>query len=248
MTAARAGSSVIGEMPEMFGELGSQSCALLDQSASERTPLSFVWTDLVSGRFRVHACFFSELRSFLVLRPEPLTDRVDRRLSARKVRVLERILLGEGQKAVALSLSVAPSTVTLLTGECLRAMGLDCGTSRIPSPLVMAAYAAKGLTNYRHGTLSDVIFGDRQFRVIGLPRPDVTLPERLSRNEVSVVRSLVEGKCHAEIARAQDKSQRTVANQLASAFHKLEVSGRAELLSRLIARPERARARNLRAL
>ena len=246
MPVARARMPATRDAGALYGELDPESCRSLDQSASERTPLSFVWADLISSRFRVHACFFSDTRCFLILSPEPLTQRPDRRLMARKVRILERILLGEGQKAVALALRVAPSTVTLLSSECLRAMGLDCGTSRVPAALVMAAHAAKGLGNFRHGTLSDVIVGEHPFRVIGMPRPDSTLPEQLSRNESAVVRLLVEGKCHAEIAQAQEKSQRTVANQLASAFHKLDVSGRAELLCRLIARPPSARS--LRAL
>jgi DNA-binding NarL/FixJ family response regulator len=224
-------------LPPEPGELGPELCAHLDRASKETIALSALWSDLVSNRFRVGDCFFSETRCFLVLKPVSRSGRPDRRLAVRKVRVLERILLGEGQKAVALSLRVAPSTVTLMSGECLRAMGLDCRTSRVPMVLVMGAHAARDLTDFRWGTLSDVTIGDAQLRIIGLPRPDADLPEQLSPAECVVARALVEGKRHAEIALARETSTRTIANQLASAFHKLRVSGRAELLCRLIRRP-----------
>jgi DNA-binding NarL/FixJ family response regulator len=227
----------LAALPPEPGELGPELCAHLDQAAEASIALSTLWSDLVSNRFRVADCFFSETRCFLVLKPVVRSGRPDRRLAVRKVRVLERILLGEGQKAVALSLRVAPSTVTLMSGECLRAMGLDCRTSRVPMVLVMGAHAARDLTDFRHGTLSEITVGDTLVRIIGMPRPDAHLPDQLSPAECMVARALVEGKRHEEIARARDTSTRTIANQLASAFHKLRVSGRAELLCRLIRRP-----------
>jgi hypothetical protein len=40
----------------------------------------------------------------------------------------------------------------------------------------------------------------------------------------------IEGKSYAEMAELRQTSKRTVANQLAAAFHRLRISGRAELL------------------
>ena len=65
-------------------------------------------------------------------------------------------------------------------------------------------------------------------------RPDRTLPKQLMCAEAEVIRSLVEGNTHEQIAVLRSASPRTVANQLASAFRKMGVSGRAALLSKLI--------------
>jgi DNA-binding NarL/FixJ family response regulator len=54
------------------------------------------------------------------------------------------------------------------------------------------------------------------------------LPEMLS-----VLRSLVEGNCYLDIARARGTSTRTIANQISMVFRRLRVSGRNELVQRL---------------
>ena len=143
-------------------------------------------------------------------------------------------MLGEGQKAVALALKVAPSTVTLMSGECLRAMGLACRTSRVPMPLVMTLHAAKNCTTYREGAIAEFTLGGVAHRVVGVPLPVAGLSDLLSPAECAVTRLLIEGFQHSEMARVRATSTRTIANQLAAAFHKLKVSGRAELLCRLI--------------
>jgi len=51
-----------------------------------------------------------------------------------------------------------------------------------------------------------------------------------------VTRLLIEGKSYQDMAKLRDTSKRTVANQLASAFHRLGISGRAELLCLLAKR------------
>lgn len=62
----------------------------------------------------------------------------------------------------------------------------------------------------------------------------------LSRAEAEVLELLLTGLSNAEIAERRSRSPRTVANQVASLFAKLEVRGRAELFARLAA-PRRKR-------
>jgi DNA-binding CsgD family transcriptional regulator len=61
------------------------------------------------------------------------------------------------------------------------------------------------------------------------PRPDWALPASLSPAEGCIVRGLLSGASHSEIARARGTSPRTVANQMASIFRKLHVGSRLEL-------------------
>ena len=70
--------------------------------------------------------------------------------------------------------------------------------------------------------------------VVSIPRPDLSFPARLSSAELAVVRQLVQGQSHAQISRVRGTSTRTVANQLSTAFRKLGVSGRGELVDQLI--------------
>jgi len=64
------------------------------------------------------------------------------------------------------------------------------------------------------------------------PRPDLTTLGLLSPAERDTVSQLFEGCSYAEIARRRGTSPRTTANQLASAFRALSVSGRSQLIHR----------------
>jgi DNA-binding NarL/FixJ family response regulator len=61
------------------------------------------------------------------------------------------------------------------------------------------------------------------------------LPSTLTSAERSVAAAVLRGCSHAEIARERGSSPRTVANQLAGAFRKLQVRSRAELAASLAA-------------
>ena len=63
----------------------------------------------------------------------------------------------------------------------------------------------------------------------------------LSQAEVAVAELLLEGKSNADIARARGTSVRTVANQVANIFRKLDVASRSELYA-LFARGQSKRS------
>lgn len=214
-------------------ELTREECIAQDQRSARDYLLSKLWRDLTQGRASIVDCFYTENRCFVVLAPAARPLRQDRRLASRKISVLERVLLGEGQKAVALSLGLAPSTVTLIAAECLSAMGLDCPASRVPMVLALAAHAEAYGTGRFEGRATDIIRSGSALRVVSAARPDDTLSALLSPAECEVARLLIESRRHVEIAGLRRTSTRTIANQLAAVFHKLGVSGRAELLSRI---------------
>jgi DNA-binding CsgD family transcriptional regulator len=74
----------------------------------------------------------------------------------------------------------------------------------------------------------DVRIGDEVVRVVSVPLRERPLAG-LSPAERAVVALALEGLSNREIARRRGSSARTVANQLAAAYRKLGVSGRAEL-------------------
>jgi DNA-binding NarL/FixJ family response regulator len=219
-----------------------------DDLTDKTMPLAELWKQLVSGALRIVDTFHSEQRCYLTLTAPSTVGKTPRRLSARKVETLQRILLGERQKTVALDCNLAASTIALTVAECLRTLGLDSRTARVPALVAFAAHAARGETETLECKLSDFILPasaecarERSYRVVSVARPDLEIGSSLSAAEYAVARLLVEGKSYAEMAVVRGTSVRTVANQVASVFQKVGVSGRSEFLSCLV-RSGRAQA------
>jgi DNA-binding CsgD family transcriptional regulator len=202
-----------------------------------------LWTELCARRCRIADYFFSETSCFIALAPALAVSPFDRKLTRKKLDVLERVLLRGGQKPVAVELGIAPSTVAIIAGSCLRAMGLDCGASRAPLPLALSVHALHQRTELREARLSHVTHQGRSYSLLSTPRPERCLARELSPAEYAVTRLLIEGRSHAQISALRHTSVRTVANQLAAAFHKLGVSGRCELVCRLVASEFESRPR-----
>jgi DNA-binding CsgD family transcriptional regulator len=70
--------------------------------------------------------------------------------------------------------------------------------------------------------------GPLELLIVDLPDSGL-LPAALTAGERSVVLQVVEGASNREIERARGTSERTVANQLTSAYRKLGVFSRLEL-------------------
>jgi DNA-binding NarL/FixJ family response regulator len=133
--------------------------------------------------------------------------------------------------------------VAFSVAECLQSLGLTRRVCRVPTLLVAAVHAARGTTDLLSAQVELLHHGGATYRVLSARRPDIELGRVLSPAEYAVARLLVEGLSHAEIAASRRASTRTVANQLATAFQKLGVSGRSELLCSALSS---ARSRDLR--
>jgi DNA-binding NarL/FixJ family response regulator len=70
--------------------------------------------------------------------------------------------------------------------------------------------------------------GGEDVAVMSYPLPPPAFPASFSTAERIVAHALLRGLSNSEIARARKTSVRTVANQVASLFHKLGVRSRAE--------------------
>lgn len=136
--------------------------------------------------------------------------------------VLERVLGGEAQKVVAADLGRAVATIAGYCAQALRGMSYEHNASRAPILLVMAATAARRARApeaKRERVLDDGSW------LVSVVVPGNDLARSLSPGEWAVARAAIEGKSHAQIARARGTSPRTVANQLASIFGKTGIYG-----------------------
>lgn len=206
----------------------------IQRDSEETRPyyLGEFWQQLCRGAWIFQATFSTEQRHFAVMRATPPLARP---LDARKLQLLESVLLGKSPKVVAIESRRCLSSITTSMHDCMRSMGLS---GRFSQSSVLLTLAARAL--YRPdsaptlGRISELELEGEAFTVVSAQRPDLHLPVRLSLAEAEVLRRLVAGDSHAQISDARATSPRTVANQLATAFRKLGVSGRRATLERLI--------------
>jgi DNA-binding CsgD family transcriptional regulator len=213
----------------MFRRLAAERDAALSQSFD----LSRLWLELCRGTWRFRDTFPTDNR-YIALIEEP-SVRFPQPLKACKLGVLKRVLLGEAPKAVAIELRMGLSSVAAAIQDCLLGMGIPGRLSQASVLLTMAAYAAhQPDRSPTLGRLSRVEVDGEAYWVVSVVRPDLDFPVPLSHAEAAVVRELVAGRSHAQISNLRATSPRTVANQLATVFRKLGVSGRGAVVHRLI--------------
>jgi DNA-binding CsgD family transcriptional regulator len=195
--------------------------------AAGNIELSRLWHLLFVGELKIVGTSsvadraFAELASRSSERPGSSPRPCDRLL-------FERVLEGECPKALAAEVGVSPSSLSTRCARILTWIGCEGSVSRT-SPLVsMAVLAARGVPLGR--TRVDALSRDGQARwLVSVTNPAESLRDMLSPCEYEVARYSIDGTRQVEIALLRGTSQRTVANQLASAFRKLNVSGRAAL-------------------
>ncbi|HEY3253522.1 MAG TPA: LuxR C-terminal-related transcriptional regulator [Polyangiaceae bacterium] len=202
-----------------------------DDAAFAETSLAARWTELAAGTAKVADAFFTEARCVLVVTSDAAHARAA--LDRRRRQILESVLAGQPQKVVAMELGLAASTIAVHARVALEKMGLP-GRPSHAHPLVMLASSAAAAADDSVIALeSSLTYEAVSFQVLSIRRPETCLGA-LPGAELAVVRGLVEGLSHDAIARARGTSVRTVANQISAVFKRLAVSGRNQLVARLL--------------
>lgn len=188
--------------------------------------LAELWHELCAGRI-----FISQTHCTLGRCYARMETRRGEALETEQIRMLERVFSGESQKSLACDLRVSVATIA---GRCNLSLGRMLRghrVSRAPILLVMASLAAAGVE------LADARVESRHDDgswVVSVEVPGTTFEGRISPSELAVALLSIEGSSHTDVARRRARSTRTVANQLASLFEKLRVSGRGELRAKAI--------------
>jgi DNA-binding CsgD family transcriptional regulator len=199
-------------------------------ASADRVELSALWDDLVAGTCKIESWSHEpDTWSMVVTRAPAVIGSPPVPLRPRDQEILEHALLCGVRKLVAVEVGLSCSSIAVIMQSCFQFMGLSCLPSRIPGLVVAAAHARHRQTSPQRGAHSqrDRLYLRQSIRVL---RPDVALAAWLAPAEHAVIALLIEGQTYAEIAQARHTSIRTVANQVASGFRRLGVSGRAELL------------------
>jgi DNA-binding CsgD family transcriptional regulator len=147
--------------------------------------------------------------------------------------VLEHLLLGGSQKACAQDVGLSTSSVTLLAKRGLHSLGLRCLPSRAPLLLAILVCLSREPFAGSRVRVSELERGGVRYLEVWFPSATAVLAETLSDAECAVARLVLQGKPYVEIAERRQTSVRTVANQVAATFRRLNISGRGELLARV---------------
>jgi len=212
-----------------------------DRSHETQTA-SRCWQEVFSGACFLVGSFTAGGRSYGVLRARPAQERGLYRIGARKLVILERMLMGESQKAIAIDLGVGDSCVATMLSECRRRLGVDGRSSSFPLILVLLAQSGTSSP----GPLWSSPLPDPAEVLVSLPRPSTAPLHVLTRAEREVLSCLIEGRSQQEIARERKACTRTIANQLAAARKKLHVTGRFDLVRLLLSTAAAATVKNTR--
>jgi len=194
-------------------------------SVGDYVDLGLLWHELLAGHVRVSGAFHTASHCLMgVVRGTSTPVRPER------ARILERVLMGESQKAVGYDVGLGASTITSACQDVLSRVAHCRRVSHAPLLLVMAVHSARGARSMV-AHVDEVAPGVELLLSASLPKGLVTM---LSPSEGHVVNLVLEGSSHAAVASRRHTSPRTTANQLASIFKKLGISGMGELRSKLV--------------
>ncbi len=209
---------------------------------AQTVELAQCWHELAGGRRQIADSSCSDEYYFLLLTRAVKPRRARRGLGARNFRVLSQVLLTPSRKQLSAQIGFSASSIAALSKQSLTAIGLSCTASRAPALLIMAAGAASAQTFGAAGWIGERLLIAPHFELVRAPRPELQFASAFSRAEFDVAQRLLEGDNYAEIAARRQTSARTIANQVASVFRRVGVSGRSELAQRLLLRPSQSGA------
>jgi DNA-binding NarL/FixJ family response regulator len=196
-----------------------------DEQHAHPSDPSALWQDLINARAHLYTDWHGATRSYLVaLMHGGGGSEIRRPLGASEATILERVLCGTQQKAVACDLNIAHSTASKRHALALGV--LDINGRPAPLPLVVLAQHAAGAIHATWARLCVFEYQGCSFTVISVRRPRIPSESRLTASERDVAARFIEGGSRWDIARARSRSEQTVSCQLRGIFAKLQLSGR----------------------
>lgn len=192
-----------------------------------------LWRALVVGQARIVARGTTVDCHYFEVEPNPDAPASGPERNHSRGSCLSRMLLGEAPKVLQAEIRMSASTIATRISDRLEAMGLERRSHRTPLLLVLLVHAVHGVLPAEHVQIMRRSLPVGEGWLVWSTRPELTLTNCLSPGEMDVLVQLVAGRDYAEIARHRRRAARTIANQIANIYAKLELSGRTELLCHL---------------
>jgi len=177
---------------------------------------------LLAGAFHVSSVHRSCESYVFDLTPSAPVGRFEPR--EREQRIISALLSGWSQKQMSFELCLAPATISHEIRQLVRRVGVTRWEHFVA--IACALHADPVLTDNAEADCQPV-------RVSASVRPQVLAA--LTPAEREVVLCVADGLSNAQIALCRRTSPRTIANQIAGVFRKLKVTGRLELVLRMLA-------------
>jgi len=141
-------------------------------------------------------------------------------LNAGEIRMATRRARGQPVKSIAIELGCSDAAVHRCIASVMRKLQVR---SQADLVALLQERSPWGLTASRSRSSAEDLL------VLTYPMPFWALPPCLTRAEQGIVLDLIGGASQCDIGKARGSSPRTVANQVASIFRKLNVCSRIEL-------------------
>jgi DNA-binding CsgD family transcriptional regulator len=171
-----------------------------------------LWRGLIAGRSTMIDHFDREGARHLIIVENPGLGLGG--LSRREREILARACSGAPVKRIALELALGPSTIATHLAQAAHKLGFPNRNALIQASNAIESLSARCI---------------EQLGLIRFPIISAPLETKLSRAEHRILLAVLRGESNEEIARSRCTSPRTVANQIASIYRKLDVSSRHEL-------------------
>jgi DNA-binding NarL/FixJ family response regulator len=171
------------------------------------------WPALIAGRWTLIDRFEEHGRRYLLAVRNPAGPSGGPRLDQRETAVIDAVARGEANKSIAIDLGMSEATISRAVRTALRKLGI----------------AIADLIAARNAFTAPISLRGAELDVIPLASAASWI-EELTPGERASVGGVLRGHSTATIARGRGVSKRTVTNQLASAFEKLGVRSRRELI------------------
>ena len=179
-----------------------------------------LWSEILDGEWTIVKVFHTDRLNFMARR-EPAGELA---LNERERDIATFTARGHAGKWIGYELDLSPSSVSTYLSQALEKLGLDSATElALLCPLFSDTDPCHGIDVRKYRV------GRHDFAVISLRPLDLEAFEELSDAEREVTERVIAGCTNRSIAVERDVSTRTVANQLASVYRKLDVNSRTEL-------------------
>jgi DNA-binding NarL/FixJ family response regulator len=182
-----------------------------------------LWPALLDGRYTIIDRFEGSGARYVVAYRNPRTATFLIRLTPMERRVVEATTAGTMQKVIALDLGMREAHVSSVLRGALRKLGL---ASAIELTLLASSSAFV--------TLDDEVLGPNIVSAFALRGVAADALLELTPSERAVTADLLRGLGNREIGARRNRSERTVANQVASILEKMRAQTRRALVARLI--------------